>query len=110
MIRRPPRSTLFPYTTLFRSLAQPAFSEIKLELSALKEIWADYPIEPYMIEPMKREGTAGYVPLCAALHWIATSGGREPVHLEDKKSWESCVARLLPLISTGEVAIVGQPV
>src|SRR6267378_6660114 len=24
MIRRPPRSTLFPYTTLFRSTAQPA--------------------------------------------------------------------------------------
>src|SRR5256885_4386258 len=24
MIRRPPRSTLFPYTTLFRSLIQPA--------------------------------------------------------------------------------------
>src|SRR5256886_7259544 len=24
MIRRPPRSTLFPYTTLFRSLASPA--------------------------------------------------------------------------------------
>src|SRR2546427_8590328 len=26
MIRRPPRSTLFPYTTLFRSLLQPAAS------------------------------------------------------------------------------------
>src|SRR5437868_9905379 len=25
MIRRPPRSTLFPYTTLFRSAAQPEF-------------------------------------------------------------------------------------
>src|SRR5258707_7056 len=25
MIRRPPRSTLFPYTTLFRSLARPPF-------------------------------------------------------------------------------------
>src|SRR2546430_4121879 len=25
MIRRPPRSTLFPYTTLFRSQFQPAF-------------------------------------------------------------------------------------
>src|SRR5947208_11636232 len=24
MLRRPPRSTLFPYTTLFRSVAQPA--------------------------------------------------------------------------------------
>src|SRR3712207_7167400 len=25
MIRRPPRSTLFPYTTLFRSLGEPGF-------------------------------------------------------------------------------------
>src|SRR5688572_32887390 len=25
MIRRPPRSTLFPYTTLFRSLLQPVY-------------------------------------------------------------------------------------
>src|ERR1043165_9362259 len=28
MIRRPPRSTLFPYTTLFRSLAVPAVAFI----------------------------------------------------------------------------------
>src|SRR2546430_9763923 len=27
MIRRPPRSTLFPYTTLFRSLEAPRFSK-----------------------------------------------------------------------------------
>src|SRR2546430_12117442 len=27
MIRRPPRSTLFPYTTLFRSLADPIIDE-----------------------------------------------------------------------------------
>ena len=30
MIRRPPRSTLFPYTTLFRSLNQKFFSHIKV--------------------------------------------------------------------------------
>src|SRR2546430_11532635 len=30
MIRRPPRSTLFPYTTLFRSLAQVRLEEIDL--------------------------------------------------------------------------------
>src|SRR2546430_10994480 len=29
MIRRPPRSTLFPYTTLFRSSAEPAYLWIK---------------------------------------------------------------------------------
>src|SRR5258708_40029309 len=39
MIRRPPRSTLFPYTTLFRSLLQPlAYPEpdrlVQLELSS----------------------------------------------------------------------------
>src|SRR2546430_3569336 len=28
MIRRPPRSTLFPYTTLFRSLHQPAHGDL----------------------------------------------------------------------------------
>src|SRR5256885_4885418 len=27
MIRRPPRSTLFPYTTLFRSVEQPAIEQ-----------------------------------------------------------------------------------
>src|SRR3989454_7358722 len=30
MIRRPPRSTLFPYTTLFRSLAMSTMDMIKL--------------------------------------------------------------------------------
>src|SRR2546430_9797924 len=35
MIRRPPRSTLFPYTTLFRSLAEPAFAQIADSRSAL---------------------------------------------------------------------------
>src|SRR3712207_8327667 len=28
MIRRPPRSTLFPYTTLFRSVADPEVGEV----------------------------------------------------------------------------------
>src|SRR5256885_17124319 len=31
MIRRPPRSTLFPYTTLFRSLALDAAGELELQ-------------------------------------------------------------------------------
>src|SRR5262245_62444475 len=38
MIRRPPRSTLFPYTTLFRSvadLADPAAAPVGAELEAL---------------------------------------------------------------------------
>ena len=31
MIRRPPRSTLFPYTTLFRSVRQGKYIEVELD-------------------------------------------------------------------------------
>src|SRR5687768_18054576 len=34
MIRRPPRSTLFPYTTLFRSLAAFAYPTTKIRVNA----------------------------------------------------------------------------
>src|SRR5256885_10123525 len=44
MIRRPPRSTLFPYTTLFRSLAgQPAIDTIPLHKHALDSQLAEHP-------------------------------------------------------------------
>src|SRR5256885_2114042 len=36
MIRRPPRSTLFPYTTLFRSVAKAATSSVKTRTGTLK--------------------------------------------------------------------------
>src|SRR3989442_4578921 len=42
MIRRPPRSTLFPYTTLFRSLLRIAvISDIHSNLPALEAVLAD---------------------------------------------------------------------
>src|SRR5256885_14626096 len=37
MIRRPPRSTLFPYTTLFRSIIYEALDEVKLAMEGLLE-------------------------------------------------------------------------
>src|SRR2546422_7413662 len=37
MIRRPPRSTLFPYTTLFRSVGQPGWSSDDVWVIALSE-------------------------------------------------------------------------
>src|SRR2546430_11212148 len=38
MIRRPPRSTLFPYTTLFRSLAKGISSVIKMGLNQTNQL------------------------------------------------------------------------
>src|SRR2546422_11614044 len=58
MIRRPPRSTLFPYTTLFRSVAKQECERLDREMAeALKAreqldgLWAE--LEP--IERLKRE-------------------------------------------------------
>src|SRR2546428_7495984 len=36
MIRRPPRSTLFPYTTLFRSLAAPVLGQTETSIGGTK--------------------------------------------------------------------------
>src|SRR5258708_28990341 len=42
MIRRPPRSTLFPYTTLFRSRRQPGAD--RAADRRLLRVWADRPV------------------------------------------------------------------
>src|SRR5690242_21067880 len=43
MIRRPPRSTLFPYTTLFRSLAFTGDGAVALDSTSRYEVIADVP-------------------------------------------------------------------
>src|SRR2546422_3907236 len=45
MIRRPPRSTLFPYTTLFRSWRQDPISQIPIALGAY---WGH--VTPFVLE------------------------------------------------------------
>src|SRR3712207_7027370 len=44
MIRRPPRSTLFPYTTLFRSRQLPRSTDVRTQLRqyTLKEVLATW--------------------------------------------------------------------
>src|SRR5436190_9982563 len=53
MIRRPPRSTLFPYTTLFRSLDQEIFP-------FMQKLGADIPQRPHLVrrieETISQEG------------------------------------------------------
>src|SRR2546422_4193617 len=52
MIRRPPRSTLFPYTTLFRSLAGPDCRERR----ALARVGAVPGVGDHVLEGMGRAG------------------------------------------------------
>jgi hypothetical protein len=65
-------------------------------------------IEPYMIKPLVEPGP-GYVPLCAALHWIITRSGMRRVAMDDDAAWRESVGELLPLIHEEEIELIGLP-
>src|SRR5258707_8408796 len=55
MIRRPPRSTLFPYTTLFRSRIRIAQENIEIQQQTLQIVEARF---KYGTEPRRSAGSA----------------------------------------------------
>src|SRR5437016_11831892 len=82
MLRRPPRSTLFPYTTLFRSVR--------------------------LISPHDKSAVAGLIPPCknkmpliltttsrVRSHWPATADLRSEEHTSELQSLTNLVCRLL---------------
>src|SRR3712207_6948277 len=79
MIRRPPRSTLFPYTTLFRSVVDDDPSP-KLRFSTGKTSVAEGGTSTWVVrlmEPSKRGVEVGLK---------AVAGDGSPVRVEDRKS------------------------
>src|SRR3712207_8096159 len=84
MIRRPPRSTLFPYTTLFRSLAS-----IEAQMVGVRAMSAPTPAMRYT-----REGDA-YVDLPPHLSDGPLAPIRSEEHTSELQSRQYLVCRLL---------------
>src|SRR2546430_11073269 len=88
MIRRPPRSTLFPYTTLFRSL-----------LHGPTEI----PVTPPIAEVFARQKNLGNLDVPCGEHFfvrihqqtLTDSGARSEEHTSELQSQSNLVCRLL---------------
>src|SRR3712207_7388821 len=60
MIRRPPRSTLFPYTTLFRSFDSPEnLKALQFMVDGIKNGAAKPSVTTFMEEPARRAFEAG---------------------------------------------------
>src|SRR5260221_6434100 len=78
MIRRPPRSTLFPYTTLFRSVAQVQAPGVEL-CAAASNAARSAPVSP---SP-------------AASRWMVASRSRSEEHTSELQSHSDLVCRLL---------------
>src|SRR3712207_8516340 len=81
MIRRPPRSTLFPYTTLFRSGSHPLFDREEVH-----EIFREW-----------RKVLDSYDPPRSAVAeaWVTTSRRRSEEHTSELQSRQYLVCRLL---------------
>src|SRR5437588_1204274 len=90
MIRRPPRSTLFPYTTLFRSsLSIAARVRRSSSESLVREFPASYWPAPWRHPPTDRE--AGFSVLPSASRLLS----RSEEHTSELQSHSDLVCRLL---------------
>src|SRR2546427_7387624 len=92
MIRRPPRSTLFPYTTLFRSLGIPqpdsALIEARSSPIPTRECWVDATSgAPGQIGTTFTNIVPGFR--------STTSTGRSEEHTSELQSQSNLVCRLL---------------
>src|SRR3712207_8998331 len=91
MIRRPPRSTLFPYTTLFRS---PKFKNFKFKKELVKKI-----VEEALPSSLGQSGSAlGFIVLNSfiASYGTATMAAfRSEEHTSELQSRQYLVCRLL---------------
>src|SRR3712207_7344260 len=89
MIRRPPRSTLFPYTTLFRSACPPGNSQGAYQSRASRTRASvsrmTKTVEPYMsiMSPARRTPT------------LTASAARSEEHTSELQSRQYLVCRLL---------------
>src|SRR3712207_8011006 len=85
MIRRPPRSTLFPYTTLFRSLAGLRLAHVEVDYGRACLVGAD--------------GRVDYLLRCygdsRALPRHRHAAGRSEEHTSELQSRQYLVCRLL---------------
>src|SRR5690242_21109225 len=88
MIRRPPRSTLFPYTTLFRSIAPTMDEQRRADREARADQSAPTEVRMSLLN--------GIIGLYRPFHWCVWRGGpRSEEHTSELQSHVNLVCRLL---------------
>src|SRR5258707_6107474 len=92
MIRRPPRSTLFPYTTLFRSL-------LRFHVTPINAFEAAVRSKPREIENRSIEMPVGHLAICEVADMARWPTGismlRSEEHTSELQSRQYLVCRLL---------------
>src|SRR2546430_10412782 len=102
MIRRPPRSTLFPYTTLFRSVLALAMQEAHRRLAVADDVQLvrDPRVAQYLARQPDVAGAVLHqqdlhgIPFGTA-HRLSCSSARSEEHTSELQSQSNLVCRLL---------------
>src|SRR2546427_7509793 len=89
MIRRPPRSTLFPYTTLFRSIIQRAYFDEKVCCTFIGLIGGGQSIQDYTQNRVSLRNDETY----SGWQWAGQHRSEE--HTSELQSQSNLVCRLL---------------
>src|SRR2546430_10681838 len=86
MIRRPPRSTLFPYTTLFRSEVDAKTQNNALHQTSLPDVFRAIgePWEP--LGPLDLDSNRNHEPVEEKGHWEILSRDRKSTRLNSSHS------------------------
>src|SRR2546427_12982433 len=80
MIRRPPRSTLFPYTTLFRSALRAPRARVAEHVEVLRIPGVDHALDPFLVTAATRRELGGLgVAAADAPRLLVGHVGEEPV-------------------------------
>src|SRR3712207_7391425 len=93
MIRRPPRSTLFPYTTLFRSISDGARARLRMHPVAVAKIIQEQAGIQVVAHVSCRD--RNIIGLQADLLSAAALGVRSEEHTSELQSRQYLVCRLL---------------
>src|SRR3712207_8795566 len=97
MIRRPPRSTLFPYTTLFRSLVL-VDGDVDRPPGAGAADEVEDQLDRAAAEPLlrlRRQSDGGLLPRAGRVHLLDQLGERSEEHTSELQSRQYLVCRLL---------------
>src|SRR5688572_31020432 len=93
MIRRPPRSTLFPYTTLFRSLEKPMYAiAFDMDIESLRSNYGD-PYNNAYLEIRKVLQSHGFTWQQGSVYFGGDERSEE--HTSELQSQSNLVCRLL---------------
>src|SRR3712207_6871228 len=91
MIRRPPRSTLFPYTTLFRSLGEPDHAAPREEIETYHHLRDEQTVR----QPPRHERAVLRRPIDPAARDAVPALERSEEHTSELQSRQYLVCRLL---------------